>query len=115
MCVPVRLSLDLHPVLEGEHQPPMDVLFLKVHIHSQRFQIPDGLEQHHSVPGEPGNRLGDDEVDVPGAALGQQPLELGAVLLRAGQGLVREHSAVEPPGRAAVPGGARYTSARKRR
>jgi len=39
---------------------------------------------------------GDDEVDVPGAALGQQPLEILPVLLCAGQGLVCVHPAVEP-------------------
>ena len=86
---------------DGQHQLTVcahgvDVLFLEVHIHPQRFQIPDGLEQHHSIPGEPGDRLGDDEVDVPGAALGQQPLEILPVLLCAGQGLVCVHPAVEP-------------------
>lgn len=51
----------------GEHQFSVrahgaDVLFLEVNIHPQRFQIPDSLEQHHRVPGEPGDRLCDDEV-----------------------------------------------------
>ena len=61
------------------------MLLLELYLDTQLLQVPDGLQQVHGVSGEAADRLGEDNVDLPGLAVGQHTLELCA-LFRAGTG-----------------------------
>ena len=72
----------------------MDVLLLKVHIHTEPTQFPDRLQQGDRVTGKARDRLHKHEVDLSGPAVGKQFLETGAGVFGPGLGFIRVHTHV---------------------
>ena len=53
----------------------VNVLLLELYLDTQLLQVPDGLQQVHRVSGESADGLGEDDVDLSGLAVIQQPLK----------------------------------------
>lgn len=83
-----KLSLAIHGI---------DIFLFKEYFHIGGLQLPNGVQSIHSVPGEPGDGLGHDQIDIPGQGIGDHPVEcLPAIDGDAGDALVRIHIHEDP-------------------
>ena len=66
----------------------MDVLFLKIYVHTDLFQFPDDREQRDCVPREAADGFCDDHIYLAGFAVIYQPRELLPAVFGARLGFV---------------------------
>ena len=88
---------------DGKHQfsvcgERLDVLFLKMDIHSQGSQVPDRFQKRDRISGEAGDALGQNDVNQTGSAVGKQLLKLLPAVLSPGFGFIRIYPNIFPTG-----------------
>ena len=79
----------------------IDVLLFEAHLHAQPLQAAHRFQRVDGVARKAREAFGENQVDMPGFAFGQQPLEfVAADGLRAADAAIREHPGVFPARRA---------------
>ena len=88
---------------DGQHKltvpaQRIQLLFLKINAYAQPLQLAHRIQQRQRIPGETGDGLDQNQVDLSFAAFFQHPLKFRARFLRSGQTKIREYPCILPFG-----------------
>ena len=74
----------------------MDILFLEVDVYPQAFQLTDGFQHRHCIPGKPADGLDQHHIDLSSPAVLQQALKLRTAGPGAGETFIGVHPGILP-------------------